>query len=213
MAEQGKQEQSIQTMEYDQLSTTSSHSGLAAPEKPNEKLDTYGEIEEDDETVFEATQQMNEVSWFQHPFKMEEENLVLSYFTEDDVFRFRVEHNHALRPLLGAVFKTPRGDDLVSLNELTIPLDRFLAMTECWNSPETRNTVLICDQNYVVENTSSQQIREAFIFLHKRQADVDREDDATFCGILSIILVVIGVLLAVGASIRFGGNSLHTSAV
>ena len=167
------------------------------------------------ETVYEAPNEpsANEVSWFQPIYKMEEENIVLSYFNEDDVFRFRIEHNHATRPLVGAVFKTPTGDELVSLNELTLPQDRFLAMTECWNSPETRRVVMVCDQNYVLENTTGQQIREAFIFLHKRQADEDREDDATACALFSMIIILVGILLALGAYLRFGGDSVHPPSV
>ena len=167
------------------------------------------------ETVYEAPNEpsANEVSWFQPIYKMEEENIVLSYFNEDDVFRFRIEHNHAARPLVGAVFKTPTGDELVSLNELTLPQDRFLAMTECWNSPETRRVVMVCDQNYVLENTTGQQIREAFIFLHKRRTDEDREDDATACAVFSMIIILVGILLALGAYLRFGGDSVHPPSV
>ena len=167
------------------------------------------------ETVYEAPNEpsANEVSWFQPIYKMEEENIVLSYFNEDNVFRFRIEHNHAARPLVGAVFKTPTGDELVSLNELTLPQDRFLAMTECWNSPETRRVVMVCDQNYVLENTTGQQIREAFIFLHKRRTDEDREDDATACAVFSMIIILVGILLALGAYLRFGGDSVRPPSV
>ena len=205
--------------ESEQMSTTSSRSS------PVEKSDDQPEVqesvedsEEDESTpppvpkkaavaVYEAPNESstNEVSWFQPAYKMEEENLVLSYFNEDDVFRFRIEHNHSLRPLVGAVFKTVAGDELVSLNELTMPLDRFLAMSECWNSPQTQRVVLICDQNYVLENTTGQQVREAFIFLHKRRVDEDREDDATMCAVLAMMVILVGMLLALGAYLRFGG--------
>ena len=180
-----------------------------------ESAESAESAEEDAETVFEAPNEpsANEVSWFQPIHKIEEENLVLSYFNEDDVFRFRIEHNHSLRPLVGAVFKTRTGDELVSLNELTMPLDRFLAMSECWNSPETQRVVLICDQNYVLENTTGQQIREAFIFLHKRQVNEDREDDATMCAVLAMIVILVGLLLALGAYLRFGGDTARPPTV
>lgn len=217
MSDMQEQEQISQldvSEESEQMSTTSSRSS------PVEKSDDQPEIEEsvedseeEDSTppplaaVYEAPNESsaNEVSWFQPAYKMEEENLVLSYFNEDDVFRFRIEHNHSLRPLVGAVFKTVAGDELVSLNELTMSLDRFLAMSECWNSPQTQRVVLICDQNYVLENTTGQQVREAFIFLHKRRVDEDREDDATMCAVLAMMVILVGMLLALGAYLRFGG--------
>lgn len=179
---------------------------------PMEKTEAAAEETEEGEVVYEATKklQTNEVSWFQQISKrIEEENLVVSYFDEEDVFRFRIEHNHAQRPLIGAVFKTRTGDELVSLNELTIPLDRFLSMSECWNSSEIQRVVMICDQNYVLENTTGQQIREAFIFLHKRQAEEDREDDATMCAVLAMIIIIVGVLLALGVYLRFMGDHMR----
>lgn len=174
-----------------------------------------GEAEAEAEAEYEAEKplQTQESSWFR-PFRpLEEENIVISYFQDENVFRFRIEHNHAPRPLVGAVFRTPYGDEKVSLNELTLPLNRFLSMSECWNPPYAGHVVMICDQekddsvNYVIENTTGPQIREAFIFLHKRQANEDREDDATMCVVMATIVLLVGVLMALGVYLRFGAVS------
>jgi hypothetical protein len=138
-----------------------------------------------------------------------EENLVLCHYAEEGIQRFRIGHAAAPRPLHGAIF-TVAGNEYVSINELTLPLDRFLSMKECWSS----NTFarFVCDHvkddsaMYEIQGLTGQQIREAFIFVHDYATKADRDDDATFCAILAVLTILFVVLLMLGYFLRFHGQ-------
>jgi hypothetical protein len=138
-----------------------------------------------------------------------EENLVLCHYAEKGIQRFRIGHAAAPRPLHGAIF-TVAGNEYVSINELTLPLDRFLSMKECWSS----NTFarFVCDHvkddsaMYEIQGLTGQQIREAFIFVHEYATKADHDDDATFCAILAVLATLFVVLLTLGYFLRFHGQ-------
>ena len=139
-----------------------------------------------------------------------EENLVLCHYAENGIQRFRIGHTAAARPLHGAIF-TVAGNEYIAINELTLPLDRFLEMKECWSS----NTFarFVCDHVkedsavYEIQGLTGQQIREAFIFVHDYVARSDRDDDATFCAIIAVLAILFAVLLTLGYFLRNTGTA------
>lgn len=134
-----------------------------------------------------------------------EENLVICHYSEGNIQRFRIEHVAAPRPLYCAIF-TVAGNEFVSLNELTLPLDRFLAMTECQSSKTFAR--FICDHEkedsavYEIQGVTGQQIREAFIFVNQHIQRSNSEDDATFCVIIFILIILLVVLATIGYFLR-----------